>query len=97
MIWFEPTSGRPSWGISDQQGKFRLDYDPEYDGAVVGMHKVWVLEDPALNDPTAMMGKTRPKRSPELEAVLAKYGSRDKSPLQVEVKRADRNFQLKLD
>jgi hypothetical protein len=97
MIWFEPASGRPSWGISDSKGHFVLDYDPDYDGAVVGSHTVWVLEDPSLNDPTAMMGKAKPKRPPEMQAVLDKYGSKEKSPLKVEVKKADRNFPLKLD
>jgi hypothetical protein len=97
MIWFEPTSGRPSWGISDKSGRFVLDYDLDHDGAIVGNHTVWVLEDPALNDPTAMMGKARPKRSTELQEILKKYGSKETSPLKVEIKKADRNFELKLD
>jgi len=97
MIYFQPTSGRPSWAISDKKGHFVLDYDPDYDGAVVGNHTVWVLEDPNANDPLLSAGKPKAKRSPEMQFVLDKYGSNEKSPMKVEVKKADRNFQLKLD
>jgi len=97
MIYFQPASGRPSWAISDKNGHFVLDYDPDYDGAVVGNHTVWVLENPNASDPLLTQGKPRQKRSPEMHAVLEKYGSVEKSPYKVEVKKADRNFQLKLD
>ena len=45
----------------------------------------------------AMSGAPRPKTSPEIAKITEKYGNKDTSPLQVEVKKADRNFQLKLD
>jgi hypothetical protein len=48
-------------------------------------------------DPTAAMsGAPRPKRSPAIAEIADKYG-RAKSKLKVEVKKADRNFELKLD
>jgi hypothetical protein len=96
-IYFVPTDGRPSWGISDAAGRFVLDYDYDYDGAKVGTHKVWVQDAGGEVDPTlAMSGAPRPKRNPEMAEILAKYGQ-DKSQLTVEVKKADRNFELKLD
>jgi hypothetical protein len=98
-IYFQPTDGRPSWGISDANGHFVLDYDADYDGAKVGTHKVWVLDESTNIDPTiAMSGgaQARPKRPPFMDEILAKYG-RETSTLTVEVKKADRNFQLKLD
>src|SRR5262245_14949605 len=97
-IYFVPTSGRPSWGISDDNGRFVLDYDLDHDGAKVGTHTIWLVDQGQNVDPTlAMSGAaTRKKRSPELAAVIAKH-AQDKSTLQVEVKKADRNFQLKLD
>jgi hypothetical protein len=97
MIYFQPASGRPSWAISDKNGHFSLDYDPEHRGAVTGNHTVWVLEDPNQNDPLLTAGKPKQKRSPEMQAILDKYGSAEKSPLKVEITKADRNFQLKLD
>jgi hypothetical protein len=96
-IIFEPTEGRISWAISDDDGRFVLDYDPDYDGAKVGTHRVYVVDESATVDPTAALsGAKAKKRSPELAAAIDKY-SQDKSTLKVEVTKADRNFQLKLD
>ena len=96
-IYFVPTEGRPSWAVSDAKGHFVMDYDADHDGAKVGTHKVWVIDESSNIDPTAAMsGGARPKRAPANAAVADKYG-REKSTLEVEVKKADRNFQLKLD
>jgi hypothetical protein len=96
-IYFVPTDGRPSWGVSDEQGRFVLDYDLDYDGAKVGTHTVWIQDESSNVDPTLVMsGAARPKRNPEMAAILEKYG-RDKSQLKVDVTKADKNFQLKLD
>jgi hypothetical protein len=96
-IYFVPTDGRPSWGISDASGHFVLSYDPEHQGAKVGTHTVWIVDEGTNIDPTvAMSGGPRPKRSPAISEIVGKYG-RDKSTLQVEIKKPDRNFQLKLD
>ncbi len=96
-ISFEPEKGRPSWAISDKNGHFAAHYDEDHEGVLVGNHAVWVLEDPNKNDPLLLEGKPRTKRTPEMQAVLDKYGSREKSPIKTEFKKADRNFQLKLD
>jgi len=96
-IYFMPTDGRPSWAISDARGHFSLDYDPEHRGAKVGTHKVWIIDESGNIDPTnAMSGAPRPKRSASIAEIANKY-SREKSTLTVEVKKPDRNFQLKLD
>jgi len=97
-IYFVPTDGRPSWGISDAAGHFVLDYDPERKGARVGTHKIWIVDEGANVDPTVAMsgGAGRPKRSPAIGQIVDKYGQ-GKSTLEVEVKKTDRNFQLKLD
>jgi hypothetical protein len=96
-IWFEPVRGRPSSGLSDKAGHYVLTYDPEHKGAVTGEHTIWVIEDRSLSDPTAMMGKAKPKRSPEMQEVLAKYGKKDESPMKLEIKKANRKLELKLD
>lgn len=96
-IYFAPEEGRPSWGVSDANGRFVLDYDYDHDGAKVGKHKVWIQDESGNIDPTlAMSGAPRPKRNPEMDEIVEKYG-KDKSQLTVEVKKADRNFELKLD
>jgi hypothetical protein len=96
-IIFQPEHGRISWGSSDANGRFVLHYDADHEGAKVDNHTVYVAEEGANVDPTAAMaGAKSQKRLPELAAAIAKYGP-EKSTLNVEVKKADRNFQLKLD
>jgi hypothetical protein len=96
-IYFVPTDGRPSWAISDASGRFKLDYDADHDGAKVGTHSVWILDESGNVDETvAMSGGPRPKRNPAIRQLAEKYG-REKSTLTVEVSKADRNFELKLD
>jgi hypothetical protein len=96
-IYFMPTSGRGSHGTSDENGRFVLDYDYDYDGAKVGTHTVWIVDLGSNIDPTAAMsGAPRAKRTPEMAAILAKYGQ-GVSELKVEVTKPDKNFQLKLD
>jgi len=74
-----------------------LEYDLDHKGAKIGTHKVWVVDQSANIDPTAAMsGAPQPKRSPVARQIADKYGQ-GKSTLEVEVKKADRNFQLKLD
>jgi hypothetical protein len=43
---FTPENGRPSWGLTDDQGKFTLEYDAKNKGAVPGKHKVSVRVGP---------------------------------------------------
>ena len=96
-IYFVSTDGRPSWGDSDSSGHFALEYDAQHKGAKVGSHKIWVVDLSTNVDPTAAMsGGPRPKRSPAIGEIVEKYGQ-GKSTLEVEVKKAERNFQLKLD
>src|SRR4051812_934134 len=40
LLSFIPEQGRPSWGITDEEGKFTLHYDETRGGAVEGKHKV---------------------------------------------------------
>jgi hypothetical protein len=96
-IIFQPMPGRMSWGISDSNGRFTLEYDSDHKGAKVGTHTVYVVDESAITDPTAILAGVKPqKRAPETAQALAKYAP-DKSTLTVEVKKADRGFQLKLD
>src|SRR5688500_19619998 len=69
MIYFSPTNGRPSWGHSNEQGRFTLDYDLDYDGAKVGTHTVYVA-DGAMTDPTMrQLAAAGPKKYPELSQI----------------------------
>jgi hypothetical protein len=96
-ISFEPEKGRPSWATTDKNGHFVAHYDEDHLGVVVGTHALLVFEDTNRFDPLLLEGKPRPKRSADMQAVLDKYGSRERSPLKMEFKKADRHFELKLD
>jgi hypothetical protein len=93
-VYFQPTEGRMSWGDTDAQGKFKLDYDPDYDGAKVSSHTVYVVDastlDPTIEQPPG--GKP-----PEIAEILAKYGNEQISPLKVEITKAVYDLELKLD
>ncbi len=92
-VYFQPTEGRVSWGDTDSQGKFRLDYDEDYDGAKVGNHKVYVVDASTL-DPTIQQPGGKP---PEYGPILAKYGNIEITPLTIEIKKAVYDLELKLD
>lgn len=95
-IYFVP-DGRPSWAISDAEGRFKMNYDAEHDGAKVGTHKVWIIDESGNVDPTlAMSGGPLPKRNPEIRALAEKYGQKN-STLKIEVTKADRHFKLELE
>lgn len=101
VLWFTPTEGRPSWALTDSEGKFELDYSREYKGAKVAKHRVTVNYDPKPADPgeeqLILSGrKARPTRPAEMDAILGKYGQ-DVSTLEVEISHAVSDLEIKLD
>jgi hypothetical protein len=93
---FVPDEGRPSWAMTDDNGDFKLNYDKERDGAQVGTHTVWVQvrgrspkEEGELAD--------RVKKSPDLQAILEKYGDAKKSNLRIEITPDTKTLEVKLD
>jgi hypothetical protein len=93
-VYFQPDQGRMSWGDTDASGKFKLDYDADYDGAKVGPHTVYVVDastlDPTIEQPPG--GKP-----PEYQEILAKYGNEQISPKKVEITKAVYDLKLELD
>lgn len=94
---FEPESGRPSWGLTDADGRFTLHYSRERDGAVVGKHRVYVAYDPQPADPNAEIARLegRVELPQDIKAILAKYG-RDNSDLTFDIQKAQ-DLEIKLD
>ncbi len=45
MVTFQPPSGRPSIGKTDDQGQYALDYMANQPGAKVGTHKVMIRKE----------------------------------------------------
>lgn len=86
-IEFRPEHGRQSWAETDENGRFKINYDAHQDGAVVGKHQVWVKPRPvtrAEKEAAIIHGVGSSPRSKELEIFFDKYGP-DKSTLTVEI------------
>ncbi len=85
-IEFLPDQGRQSWAQTDEQGRFKINYDAHQDGAVVGKHKVWVRMRPqtVAEKEADLIGGHGASRSQNLAEFFDKY-SADKSTLTVEI------------
>jgi hypothetical protein len=92
---FMPVLGRPSWAITDANGRYALEYDDTRKGATVGSHTVWVSSAPSGSE--GMGPEDQPQASPELPEILKKYGTREATPLKVEIKSDTRVLDLQLD
>jgi hypothetical protein len=95
IVNFQPDAGRPSWGRADENGSFTLSYDPENDGARVGMHTVYVKYKPGSM--AEEMGQLKVKHHPDEAAILEKYGDLSTSPLRIEITDEVADLELKLD
>lgn len=101
VVWFTPAEGRPSWALTDGEGRFELEYNRENKGAKVSKHRVTVNYEPRPTDPgeeqLILSGrKARPSRPPDMDAILAKYGP-TVSTLEVDISQAVENLEIKLD
>ncbi len=92
---FLPVDGqRPSWGETDSQGRFSLEYDSKTKGAVVGKHKVSVRMKPTTAaEQEAVMEGRKPPMSKEMATFFDKY-SAEKSKVELTI---DKSTDLKLD
>jgi len=95
FVDFLPEDGRPSWGETDPEGRFKLNYDRKRDGALVGKHRVSVRmrQETRAEQEAVMLGK-RPRMSKDLQEFFDKYSS-EKSKIDVEI--IDKTTDLKLD
>ena len=81
---FKPEKGRPSWGITDKEGKYWLHYSKARDGARTGKHTVWVQFRP--RSPGEELRLTAAGSSKNLlPAILEKYGKEETTPLKFEI------------
>jgi hypothetical protein len=94
-VHFVPEQGRPSWGQTDEQGRFKLNYERGHDGAVVGKHKVFVRPVPARLNPAAEPGKAPPIPKDQAE-FFDKY-SAAKSTVEVEIDKNTKEVKLEWD
>jgi hypothetical protein len=96
FVNFVPAEGRSSWGVTDEEGRFKLSYDRQNEGAVAGKHKVYFEFRPRdpKQDLEYQQGKL--KLPAEFNAILAKY-SREKSTLSYEITRDEQVIDIELN
>ncbi|MHC2069783.1 DUF4198 domain-containing protein [Bremerella sp. T1] len=83
QVQFQPTQGRPSYGLTDSDGKFTLQYTGSATGALIGNHTVSFTTAISQDD-----GKVAP------ELVPSKYNV--KSDIQKEVQAGENQFEFEL-
>ena len=75
-LYPEEGKGRPSTGMTDDEGRFELKYDKDTKGAVVGMHKVVVAFRPRNLQEELDLEEGNFSFHPDKDAILEKYGER---------------------
>lgn len=95
-ITFTPAHGRPSMGVSKPDGSFELTYSREQKGALVGAHTVSVMFRPSNMQEEMEMARGK-KLHANQDEIAAKFGAGGTEPIEVEVSRKNRKFDLKLD
>jgi hypothetical protein len=93
LIQFQPAHGRPSWGITDENGRFELEYDAKHKGAVIGKHTVSAIY--RARTPEEEMGGG--KRHPAIKPITEKYGDTMNSPLKIDITEPVENLEVKYE
>jgi hypothetical protein len=96
-LTFRPENGRQSWAQTDEQGRFKVNYDRQQDGAVVGRHRVWVKVRPTTpaEQEAVELGKRLPMAK-EMAAFFDKY-SAENSKFEVDITPETKDLKLDLD
>jgi len=91
---FEPEKGdgRPSWGQTDAQGRFTLEYDIDRKGVLIGKHKVYAK----MGSGGEKVPGERPPASKDLAEFFEKYGGTN-SKVIVEIQANTREVTLAWD
>lgn len=85
-VFFEPETGRPSTGATDDNGRFTMTYTVKLDGVQKGKGKFY-FEVPV------MIGEDA---SPMARIIREKYGP-SSTPLVFDIQKPENNFEIKLD
>ncbi|QDV38939.1 Ig-like domain-containing protein [Tautonia plasticadhaerens] len=95
---FVPDEGRASWGITDDQGKYELEYNEDYKGAKVDHHMVYVIFN-AGSIEGAISGQADGQgiSAEDRQQIMQKYGNMDTTQLEVDVTEDPQVIDLKLD
>ncbi len=97
-IWvtFTPSNGRPSTGIADAEGNYRLTYNRQKKGALVGEHTVSVLFRASSMQEEQAMARGK-KIHPDQDEIAQKYGPGGTEQLKITVGPSASEIDLALD
>jgi hypothetical protein len=96
-VSFMPTNGRPSWGITDAEGNYKLHWDEDHDGAEVDQHRVTIAFVPGSPGEEAAEAAGKAVISADRKEIITRYGNFETSTLQREVKPGTQVIDLVLD
>lgn len=96
QVMFLPEKGRPSSGISDDQGRYQLQYTDQQKGLMPGKYKVVVEYVPPTMDEQVALQQGTGAYPPGIKEILAKYGNRNQPALQLDVEKG-KQIDLQLD
>ena len=85
---------RASSGLTDDQGRFTLEYSRQEKGVLRGQHTVFLRYYISMEEE---LKEIPPKASKELKAVIERYGDPDKSPLRYEIKKNGQHLEINLE
>jgi hypothetical protein len=95
QVKFVPDNGeRPSTGLTDDEGNFRLRYSRNQSGAPTGAYAVFLSYVPSNEEENHQIP---PKANKELKAVIAKYGDVKTSGLHYEITKDGQYVEINLD
>jgi hypothetical protein len=93
VVNFMPDNGRPSWGLTDENGEYEAHYDKDRNGVKPGAHTVFVTfkrYDPRDSGRLLI-------EPPGLVPILAKYGRVETSTIRIDAKAKNQVFDFCLD
>lgn len=96
IVHYFPDQGRPSWGQTDEQGEYELEYDPHRKGAESGHHRIYVEFRARDPDEEHLIRTGKRKFPKEKNDILEKYGE-STSALEIVIDKDPQVVDLALD
>ncbi|MBA4030333.1 MAG: hypothetical protein C0478_05495 [Planctomyces sp.] len=90
LVQFLPADGRPSFGTTESDGTYRMEYTEGHPGAVVGKHTVRISKEPASGEVPADV-----KAKKTIDPLPMKYNA--KSILEADVRSGNNVFDFALE
>lgn len=89
MVEFQPDKGAPSYGYTDENGRYEIQYQVDRMGALLGHHWISVRTEGEVTDPKTDMTVNRPETIPQ------EYN--DETTLEHEVVKGENVFDIAIE